>query len=276
MQKGHFKTFLPFVFFGYIFLYLPILVLIAFSFNHSRLTNSWTGFSLRWYKALFSDHTILQALGTSLEIAFMSATLALILGTLTAVSLVRIGKFPGRHFLGTIATSPLVLPDVIMGLSLLLLFVSLTSWIGWPTQRTMITVTIGHTSLAFAYVVVVVRSTLQEFDLQLGEAALDLGARPLVVFFQITLPLIAPSLLSAWLLAFTLSLDDIVLSSFLSGPGCSTLPMYIFSSIRFGITPKINALATLMILTVALGVGSAGVILFKRQNRRLKEGEISQ
>jgi putrescine transport system permease protein len=225
-------------------------------------------------ESFFSDKTVLKALWISIRIALMSASFALILGTLTAISLVRIGKFKGRRILSAIATSPLVLPDVIMGLSLLLLFISLSQIIGWPSQRNMFTITIGHTTLAFAYVVVIVRSRLEEFDRHLEEAALDLGARPLKVFYQITLPLIAPSLFSGWLLAFTLSLDDIVLSSFLSGPGSSTLPMYIFSSVRFGLSPKINALATIMVLVVSFGVALAGYIIFKQQNKRFKKEKL--
>lgn len=262
------KQLIPLVVSGYLFLYLPIMILIIFSFNSSNMITTWTGFSTKWYQALFADVIVLNAFWMSLRIAFISATLSLVLGTLTAVALVRIGKYKGRKFLGTLATSPLVLPDVIMGLALLLLFVSLAQMIGWPSQRGMTTITIAHTTLAFAYVVIIVRMRLLEFDRQYEDAALDLGARPMTVFLHITLPLISPSLVSGWLLSFTLSLDDLVLASFLSGPGTTTLPMYIFSSIRFGLSPKINALATIMILAVALGVGIAAMIIHHTQQKK--------
>jgi putrescine transport system permease protein len=240
--------------FGYAFLYIPLVSVIVYSFNNSRLATVWGGFSTRWYGELLKNDQVLDAAFLSLRIAVVTATLATILGTMAGLALARFGRFRGRTLFSGMITSPLVMPEVITGLSLLLLFVSLQQLIGWPAQRGFTTITIAHTTFALAYVTVVVQSRLAAMDESLEEAAMDLGGRPLRVVFDITLPLIAPAMIAGWLLAFTLSLDDLVISSFVSGPGGSTLPMVIFSKIRLGVTPDINALATLIIVVVSLGV----------------------
>lgn len=250
---------------GYGFLYLPILTLIIFSFNASRQVTVWQGFSTKWYASLFQDEVLVKSLGVSLQVATVAATLAVLFGTLAAVALVRLGRFRGRSFFGILTTAPLVMPEVITGLALLLLFVGLEQNIGWPKGRGILTITIAHATLCMAYVTVLVRGRLADMDRSLEEAALDLGARPLKVFMAITLPLISPALISGWLLAFSLSLDDLVIASFVAGPGSSTLPMVIFSSIRFGISPQINALATLIITGVAVGVMIAGWLLYRKK-----------
>jgi putrescine transport system permease protein len=240
--------------FGYAFLYIPLVSVIVYSFNNSRLATVWGGFSTRWYGELLKNDQVLDAAFLSLRIAVVTATLATILGTMAGMALARFGRFRGRTLFSGMITSPLVMPEVITGLSLLLLFVSLQQLIGWPAQRGFTTITIAHTTFALAYVTVVVQSRLAAMDESLEEAAMDLGGRPLRVVFDITLPLIAPAMIAGWLLAFTLSLDDLVIASFVSGPGGSTLPMVIFSKVRLGVTPDINALATLIIVVVSLGV----------------------
>ena len=250
--------------FGYAFLYVPILLLILYSFNESRLVTVWSGFSFKWYGELLHNRQLLDAAWLSVRIAAVNATIALVLGTLAANALVRHGRFRGRTGLELLLTAPLVMPDVIIGLSLLLLFVALQQTIGWPEGRGFSTITIAHITFSLAYVAVVVRSRLARMDASLEEAAMDLGARPLTVYLRITLPLIAPALLSGWLLAFTLSLDDLVIASFVSGPGATTLPMVIYSSVRMGVSPQINALATLVVALVALAVVIAGVSLRRR------------
>lgn len=243
---------------GFGFLYAPIISLVVFSFNDSKLVTVWGGFSTKWYGSLFSDPQILQAAWLSLKIAFVSATLALVLGTIAAMALTRFGRFRSRTLLTGMVTAPLVMPEVITGLSLLLLFVAMEALIGWPAGRGLTTIIIAHTTFCLAYVAVVVQSRLADMDGALEEAAQDLGAAPVRVFFDVTLPVIAPALVSGWLLSFTLSLDDLVVASFVSGPGASTLPMVIFSKVRLGVSPDINALATIIIFVVALAVGTAG------------------
>ncbi|HWM28432.1 MAG TPA: ABC transporter permease subunit [Woeseiaceae bacterium] len=240
--------------FGYAFLYIPLVSVIVYSFNDSRLATVWGGFSTRWYGELLRNEQVLDAAFLSLRIAVVTATLATILGTIAGMALARFGRFRGRTLFSGMITSPLVMPEVITGLSLLLLFVSLQQLTGWPAQRGFTTITIAHTTFALAYVTVIVQSRLAAMDESLEEAAMDLGGRPLGVVFDITLPLIAPAMIAGWLLAFTLSLDDLVIASFVSGPGGSTLPMLIFSKIRLGVTPDINALATLIIAVVTVGV----------------------
>lgn len=251
---------------GFAFLYLPILSLVIYSFNKSKLVTVWAGFSTKWYGELFRDPQILGAAWISLKIAFFSASLALVLGTLGAFVLVRFRRFRGKTLMGGMISAPLVMPDVIIGLSLLLLFVAMEAAFGWPAGRGVTTIVIAHTTFCMAYVAVVVQSRLMDMDESLEEAALDLGARPIRLFFDITLPVISPALLSGWLLAFTLSLDDLVIASFVSGPGASTLPMVIFSKVRLGVSPDINALATIVIGIVALGVVIAAVRM-KPDNR---------
>ena len=242
---------------GFIFLYAPILSLIIFSFNESKLVTVWGGFSTKWYGELFRDPQILGSAWISFRVAFVTATLAVILGTLAAYVLVRFGRFRGRALLTGMSTAPLVMPEVITGLSLLLLFVSMEQLIGWPAGRGKTTIIIAHVTFCMAYVAVVVQSRLAGLDRDLEEAAMDLGARPVRVFFDITIPVIAPALVAGWLLAFTLSLDDLVVASFVTGPGASTLPMVIFSKVRLGVSPDINALATIIIVVVAIAVGLA-------------------
>ncbi len=239
---------------GYAFLYIPIGLLVVLSFNDSRLVTVWSGFSFRWYVALWNNDRLIEAALLSLRIAAVAATGATVLGMAAGFALARFGSFRGRTLFGAMVAAPLVMPEVITGLSLLLLFVALAEAIGWPGERGITTVTIAHITFATAYVAVVVQSRLADFDRSLEEAALDLGARPWRVFLLITLPLIAPALASGWLLAFTLSLDDLVIASFTSGPGASTLPMVIFSALRLGLTPELFALATVMIAIVSLGL----------------------
>lgn len=240
--------------FGYAFLYIPLVSVVVYSFNDSRLATVWGGFSTRWYGALLENEQVLQAAFLSLRIAVVTATLATVFGTMAGMAMARFGRFRGRTLMSGMITSPLVMPEVITGLSLLLLFVSLQQLIGWPAQRGFSTITIAHTTFAMAYVTVIIQSRLAAMDESLEEAAMDLGGRPLRVVFDITLPLIAPAMIAGWLLAFTLSLDDLVIASFVSGPGGSTLPMVIFSKVKLGVTPDINALATLIIAVVTAGV----------------------
>ena len=242
---------------GFIFLYLPILILIIFSFNESKLVTVWGGFSTKWYGELLHDKQMLGAAWMSFKIAFLAASSAVVIGTMASIVMVRMGKFKGRVAFTSMITAPLVMPEVITGLSLLLLFVAMAQTIGWPAGRGMLTILIAHVTFCTAFVAVVVSSRLREMDASLEEAARDLGAPPWKVFFLITLPIIAPALISGWLLAFTLSLDDLVIASFVSGPGSTTLPMVVYSSVRLGISPKINALATIIVLLASTGVLTA-------------------
>jgi putrescine transport system permease protein len=248
------RSLLPFIVLiaGYIFLYVPIAYLIGFSFNDSRLITVWSGFSLRWYGVLWNDGKLIDAALLSLRIAAVSATFATLIGMLAGFALARFARFPGRAPFATALAAPLVMPDVITGLSLLLLFVALEQATGWPAGRNALTVTIAHTSVSLAYVAVVVQARLSGAGRVLEDAAADLYAPPLTAFLRITLPLMAPALLSGWLLAFTLSLDDVVVASFTSGPGATTLPMVIFSTLRLGPTPEINALAVVILVLVAI------------------------
>ena len=264
MKKKYFFGFAS-LFFGYAFLYLPILYLVVSSFNQSSVPGVWDGFSMKWYGALLQNDAIMHALLTSLQIAGTSATLAVLLGTMAAISMVRLGSFKGRTFLSGLLPAPLVMPEVITGLSLLLMFVTFERMIGWPSERGALTVVIAHSTIGIAYVYMIVSSRLRDFDTVLEEAAQDLGATPSVVFFRVTLPLIVPSLLSGWLLSFALSLDDVVIASFLSGPGATTLPIVLFSSLRLGVSPEINALSGIMIGIVSLCVLVSGVIFYKKR-----------
>lgn len=268
MRRG---LFLPIVAsLGFAFLYAPIISLVVFSFNENRLVTVWSRFSTKWYGELFADPKLLGAAYRSLQIAAVSATIALVLGTLCAVALVRFRRFRGSTILGATVAAPLVMPDVITGLALLLLFVTMRSLIGWPTDQGMHTIIIAHSVVCMAYVTVVVQSRLSELDLSLEEAAMDLGATPALVFFDITLPIIAPALISGWLLAFTISLDDVVIAQFVAGPGSTTLPMEIFSKVRLGVSPDINALATIIIGIVALGVVVATILQMRRPKARVQ------
>ena len=253
---------------GFLFLYLPIVLMIVFSFNESRLVTVWAGFSTKWYGELFRNEQILGAAWLSFKIAAMNATGATILGTLTGLALARFGHFRGRPLLTVLATAPLVMPEVITGLSLLLLFVVMEQLISWPEGRGITTITIAHMTFSMAYVTVIVQSRLATLDESLEEAAMDLGARPAKVFFLITLPIIVPAILAGWLLAFTLSWDDLVITSFVTGPGSSTLPIVIFSKVRLGVSPDINALATILVLIVVIGTAAFGFYSQRMQKRR--------
>ena len=254
--------------FGFAFLYIPILSMVAYSFNESRLVTVWGGFSVKWYGELFGNRQMLQAAWLSLRIACVTATGAVIIGTLAGLVLARFGKFKARTIFAGMVTAPLVMPEVITGLSLLLLFVALAPWPMVPDSRGFSTITIAHITLTMSYVTVVVQSRLSSMDDSLEEAAMDLGARPTKVFLLITLPIIAPAMVSGWLLAFTLSLDDLVIASFTSGPSTNTLPMMIFSTVRRGVTPQINALATIMVAIVTVFVIIAGITMSRQERRR--------
>lgn len=254
----------------FFFLYAPMLLLVIFSFNSSKLA-AWESFSLRWYRVLFQDDAMISAVTLSLSIAALSATAAVILGTIAAVVIVRFGRFKGSTGFAFMLTAPLVMPDVITGLSLLLLFVAMANAFGWPAERGMLTIWLAHVTFCTAYVAVVINSRLRELDRSIEEAAMDLGATPLKVFFVITVPMIAPALVTGWLLAFTLSLDDLVISSFVTGPGATTLPMQIFATVRRGVNPEINALATLILFVVGLVGFIAWRLMAQKEKQRLKD-----
>jgi putrescine transport system permease protein len=254
----------------YLFLYLPILTLIVFSFNDSRLNTSWGGFTFKWYAEIVGDREIREALWLSLKIAFFTATASVIIGTLAAFAMVRYTKFRGRTLFSGMINAPLVMPEVIIGLSLLLMLVSVQRTFGFP-ERGVMTIWLGHTLLGMSYAAVVIQSRLMEMDKSLEEAAMDLGCRPHQVFRLVTLPMISQSMISAWLLTFTISLDDVVLSAFLSGPGSTTLPIVIFSRAKLGLSPTINAVATVMITVVAIGVIFGSIWLARQEKRRAQE-----
>lgn len=250
---------------GFAFLYLPIVLLVVFSFNESRLVTVWAGFSTKWYVSLFNNRGLMDAAWVTIRVALLSATIATVLGTMAALSLVRFTRFRGRMLFSGMVYAPLVMPEVITGLSLLLLFVA----IGF--DRGFWTVTLAHITLTMCFVAVVVQSRLLSFDRSVEEAALDLGATPLRTFFEVTLPIIAPAVFSGWVLAFTLSLDDLVIASFTSGPGATTLPMKIYSQVRLGVTPEINAACTLLIALVAVGVIIASIVTKRREVQRQRD-----
>ncbi|WP_210641881.1 MULTISPECIES: ABC transporter permease subunit [unclassified Pseudomonas] len=237
---------------GLLFIYAPMLILVIYSFNASKLVTVWGGWSIKWYVGLLDNTQLMGSVVRSLEIACYTAVAAVALGTLAAFVLTRITHFKGRTLFGGLVTAPLVMPEVITGLSLLLLFVAMAQMIGWPQERGIITIWIAHTTFCAAYVAVVVSARLRELDLSIEEAAMDLGARPWKVFFLITIPMIAPSLAAGGMMSFALSLDDLVLASFVSGPGSTTLPMEVFSAVRLGVKPEINAVASLILLAVSL------------------------
>ena len=259
---------------GYAFLYLPILLLIVYSFNSSRLATVWAGFSTKWYGELLRDRQILEAAWVSLRIAFWTATAATAIGTLGAMVMTRFRRFPGKTVFGALITAPLVMPEVIIGLSILLMLVSAGAALGIPSKG-MVAIWIAHVTLTVSFVTVVVSSRLQDLDKSLEEAAMDLGANRLKVFFLITLPIIAPALVSGWLLAFTLSLDDVVIASFVAGPDSTTLPIKVFSSVRLGVSPKINALATLMIMLVSVAAVIGWWLMFRDEQRRQRDMQLA-
>lgn len=263
---------------GLAFLYVPILSMVIFSFNNSRLVTVWDAANsptLKWYVALLSNGPILRAAWLSIRVAASAATGAVVLGTLVGIVLARFGPFRGRTLLSAMTTAPLVMPEVITGLSLLLLFVALEQLIGWPRGRGMLTIILAHITFTMSYVAVVVQSRLAGFDESLEEAAMDLGARPVTVFLRITLPLIVPAVISGWLLAFTISWDDVVVSQFVAGPSSTTLPMVIFSKVRLGVSPDVNALATLMVLIVALGIVISSIWMHALAKRRERESQLA-
>ena len=255
---------------GFVFLYLPIVALVVFSFNDSPVPNVWRGFTLKWYERLASDREIIASLWLSLKIAFLTACGAVVLGTLAAFSLVKYKRFFGRTMFSGMVNAPLVMPDVVVGLSLLLMLVSVQRAIGWP-ERGMMTIWLGHLLLGVAYATVVIQARLRDLNPQLEEAAMDLGARPTQVFWLVTLPMISQALASAWLLTFTISLDDVVIAAFLSGPGATTMPLVIFSRARLGLDPTVNAVATIIVLIVAVGVVLASWMIARAERRRAQE-----
>lgn len=255
---------------GFAFLYLPIVLLVVYSFNESKLVTVWGGFSTKWYVSLFNNQGLMDAAWVTARVAFISATVATVLGTLAALALTRYTRFRGRLLFSGIVFAPLVMPEVITGLSLLLLFVSM------GLDRGFLTVTLAHITFTMCFVAVVVQSRLITFDRSLEEAAMDLGATPLKTFFQVTLPVILPAIVSGWMLAFTLSLDDLVIASFTSGPGATTLPMKIYSQVRLGVTPEINAVSTLLIAIVTVGVIAAAIINKRREVQRQRDEQAAQ
>ena len=255
---------------GFLFLYLPIVTLVVYSFNASPLPTVWGGFTLEWYAKLAGDREMLAGLWLSLKIAFLSACTSVVLGTLAAFSLVKYRRFTGRTLFNGLVNAPLVMPEVICGLSLLLMLVTVQKAIGFP-ERGLLTMWLGHLLLGMAYATVVVQARLQDLNPSLEEAAMDLGARPAEVFLLVTLPMIGQALASAWLLTFSLSLDDVVVSAFLSGPGATTMPLVIFSRARLGLNPSVNAVATVIIVSVAVCVAAASLYIARAERRRLQE-----
>lgn len=261
--------------FGFAFFYIPILSMIVYSFNASRLATVWGGFSTKWYVSLFSNDKVLDALLLSLKIAVVSATCATILGTMAGIALARFTKFRGRTLFSGLVTAPLIMPEVITGISSLIFFILLADWIGWPGQRGFTTITLAHITFSMVFVTTIVNARMVQSDRAIEEAAMDLGSRPWQVMFDITLPVISPAIVSGWLLAFTISLDDVVISAFTTGPGATTLPLLIWSKVKLGVTPDINALATLMVLTVGIGVVAAGIIMNRAEKRRQAEERLA-
>ena len=261
--------------FGYSFLYLPILLLVVYSFNESKLVTVWSGFSTKWYGALLEDDELITSALLSVKIALMTATASVVIGTWAGFVMARLNRFRLFPLFAGMINAPLVIPEVIQGISLLLLFVAMEQTLGWPEGRGVFTIWIGHVMLCVSYVAIIVQSRVRELNRSLEEAAMDLGARPLKVFFVITLPLISQALVSGWLLSFTLSLDDLVLTAFLSGPGSTTLPMVIFSRVRLGLNPEMNALATLFIIIVSVGVVAGNLYMRSVQRKRDREMQLA-
>ena len=278
-MMGRRKIFVPgMLIFGFIFLYVPILSMMFYSFNYSKLVTVWdhaNSPTLKWYGQLFHDSKIMGAAWLSIKIATINGCLAVVLGTFAGLVLARFGRFRGRTLLAAMTTAPLVMPEVITGLAMLLLFVAMEQLIGWPAGRGVTTIIIAHVTFSMAYVTVIIQSRLANFDDSLEEAAMDLGARPAKVFWRITLPLIMPAVVSGWLLAFTLSWDDVVISQFVAGPSSTTLPMVIFSKVRLGVSPAVNALATIMVLIVATGVMLSAIVMQRQERRRVREMQLA-
>ncbi len=261
--------------FGFAFFYVPILSMIVYSFNASRLATVWGGFSTKWYGALLHNPQVGKALLLSLEIALMSATIATILGTMAGIALARFRKFRGRTLFSGLVTAPLIMPEVITGISSLIFFILLAQIVGWPAKRGFTTVTLAHITFAMVFVTTVVQSRMLSADRDIEEAALDLGSRPWQVMRDVTLPVIFPAILSGWLLAFTISMDDVVISNFTTGPGATTLPILIWSKVKLGVTPDINALGTLTVLVVGIGVITAGILMNRAEKRRARDQRLA-
>jgi putrescine transport system permease protein len=270
MQQRHYflKTCL---FAGFAFFYIPILSMIVFSFNKSRLATVWGGFSTEWYWKLFANKQVINAAILSLEIALVSATIATILGTMAGIALARFRRFRGRTLFSGFVTAPLIMPEVITGISMLMLFILMGQYIGWPGKRGFTTVTIAHITFSLTFVTTIVQSRLSSMDISIEEAAMDLGSKPWQVLKDVTLPIIAPAIMSGWLLAFTISLDDVVITNFTTGPGATTLPILIWSKVKLGVTPDINALASLIIIIVGICVGIAGILMNRAEKRRERD-----
>jgi putrescine transport system permease protein len=270
MQQKHYflKTCL---FIGFAFFYIPIFSMIFFSFNKSRLATVWGGFSTEWYFKLFANKQVINAAILSLEIALVSATIATILGTMAGIALARFRRFRGRTLFSGFVTAPLIMPEVITGISMLMLFILMGQYIGWPGKRGFTTVTIAHITFSMTFVTTIVQSRLSSMDISIEEAAMDLGSKPWQVLKDVTLPIIAPAIMSGWLLAFTISLDDVVITNFTTGPGATTLPILIWSKVKLGVTPDINALASIVIILVGICVGIAGIIMNQAEKRRERD-----
>ncbi len=261
--------------FGFAFFYVPIISMIFFSFNHSRLATVWGGFSTEWYGKLLDNSQILNAALLSIEIALLSATISTMLGTMAGIALARFRRFRGRTLFSGLITAPLIMPEVITGVSSLLLFIMMAEWIGWPGQRGFTTILIAHITFSMTYVTTIIQSRLSSMDASVEEAAMDLGSRPWQILTDITLPIISPAILSGWLLAFTISLDDVVITSFTTGPGYNTLPMVIWSKVKLGVTPDINALASIIVGVVAVGVAIAAIVLTSSERRRERDIQLA-
>lgn len=261
--------------FGFAFFYIPILSMIVYSFNESRLATVWGGFSTKWYVSLWSNRQVMAALVLSLQIAVISATAATILGTMAGIALARFRRFRGRTLFSGLVTAPLVMPEVITGISMLMLFILMGQYAGWPATRGFTTVTLAHITFSMVFVTTIVQSRMLSADLAIEEAAMDLGSRPWQVLRDVTLPVISPAILSGWLLAFTISLDDVVITQFTTGPGNTTLPLLIWSKVKLGVTPDINALATLMVTVVGIGVAVSGWMLNRAEVRRARDARMA-
>jgi putrescine transport system permease protein len=261
--------------FGFAFFYIPILSMMVYSFNGSRLATVWGGFSTKWYVSLWSNKQVVAALVLSVQIALLSATVATILGTMAGIALARFRRFRGRVLFSGLVTAPLIMPEVITGISSLIFFILMADWIGWPGQRGFTTITLAHITFSMVFVTTVVQARMLQTDRAIEEAAMDLGSKPWRVMWDVTLPVVFPAILSGWLLAFTISLDDVVITSFTTGPGSTTLPLLIWSKVKLGVTPDINALATLTVLVVGIGVALAGVLLTRAERRRLADERLA-
>ena len=261
--------------FGFAFFYIPILSMMVYSFNASKLATVWGGFSTKWYVSLLSNKKVVAALILSLQIAVLSSTIATILGTMAGIALARFRKFRGRVLFSGLVTAPLIMPEVITGISSLMMFILMAQWIGWPSARGFTTVTLAHITFSMVFVTTIIHSRMVQTDLAIEEAALDLGSRPWQVLRDITLPVIFPAILSGWLLAFTISLDDVVITSFTTGPGNTTLPLLIWSKVKLGVTPDINALATITVVVVGIGVALAGFVLNRAERRRDRDMQLA-